>query len=191
MCRRVVRARRSRCSVWPATVAFPRPGTALALSRREVLAAGQVLGRIGAVEVGEGMPHPIIEGAWNKISEAATYPYFILEGLRPDNMTGFAQMAEEVGFAAALQEHRMGRARPRRISRSMRDLGRQRHDVCVTTIDKLASDHKIGLGTHTLSQLGAEDGGSYGPRVTGTVSPTGPKRSWVRSSPSELGRRSG
>ena len=70
----------------------PAPGTELASSHREVLSR-QVLERIGEVEVGEGMPHPIMEGAWNKISEASTYPYFIVHDLDPSNLAGFAQMA--------------------------------------------------------------------------------------------------
>ncbi|MCY4421495.1 MAG: fibronectin type III domain-containing protein, partial [Acidimicrobiaceae bacterium] len=128
--------------------AAPAPGTALASSGREELSR-QVLGRVGAVEVGEGMPHPIVEGAWNKISEASTYPYFILGDLSPSNMAGFAEMAEQLGFAALYKDAGWGLLDPSDLSISSVWGGSD--SALRDTISQLAADHRIGFGTHTLS----------------------------------------
>jgi len=42
-------------------------------------AASDVLGTIEEIELGEGLPHPMIEGVWGKLSPAATHSYLITD----------------------------------------------------------------------------------------------------------------
>ena len=40
--------------------------------------AGQVLQKISQIEVAEGLPHPMIDGVWGKVSPGATAAYLIV-----------------------------------------------------------------------------------------------------------------
>lgn len=56
-----------------------------------------ILDTIATIEVGEGLPHPMIEGEWGKISNEATRSYLISD-FDESNMMEAAQFAKLAGF---------------------------------------------------------------------------------------------
>ncbi len=66
-------------------------------SRREALYA-KVLARIGAIEVGEGMPHPQLDKVWAKQALRANAPYLLLEDLDSHNLDTALRWANELGW---------------------------------------------------------------------------------------------
>ncbi len=69
------------------------------VSYRDALYA-EVLARIGAIEVGEGLPHPVIDKVWAKQAVRANAPYLLLEDLRSDNLDTALRWATELGWPA-------------------------------------------------------------------------------------------
>ena len=77
-------------------------------SKRDALAE-QVLTRIGEIEIGEGLPHPVVDGVWIKRSEKPTTPYLILTDLGSANLGRICGNGRIVRHANRVQECRMGR----------------------------------------------------------------------------------
>ncbi|MDD5707953.1 MAG: hypothetical protein PHR35_18700 [Kiritimatiellae bacterium] len=59
--------------------------------------AAQALERIGAIEIAEGLPHPILDGQWNKISPTARRPYLIIS-YGVGNIDEVLALAQRGGF---------------------------------------------------------------------------------------------
>ncbi len=64
---------------------------------RDVMAA-QILDVIGRVEIGEGLPHPIVDGEWAKTSPASRHRYMDVEGLNSNNISEAAELALSAGL---------------------------------------------------------------------------------------------
>ena len=68
----------------------------------------EVLDRIGAIEVGEGMPHPIISKVWGKKAEKANAPYFILTDLNTGNLGNTLRLANDIGWKSIYRDSGWG-----------------------------------------------------------------------------------
>ena len=64
----------------------------------------EVLDRIGAVEVAEGMPHPIISKVWGKKAEKANAPYFIFTDLSTARLSDALQLANDLGWKSIYRD---------------------------------------------------------------------------------------
>ncbi len=61
-------------------------------------AAGQALATIGEIEVAEGLPHPMLDGVWAKVSPAATSSYLIVD-FGEHNVEQAIEMTRRAGLA--------------------------------------------------------------------------------------------
>lgn len=59
--------------------------------------AGAALATIGDIEVAEGLPHPMLDGVWGKISPTARSSYLIIP-LAENNMDEILELARQGGF---------------------------------------------------------------------------------------------
>ena len=126
-----------------------RPTGDPAVSFRDALAE-QVLTRIGEVEVGEGMPHPIIGGVWGKKSEAANAPYLILGDLSTANLRNAAQWAEDLGFASVYRNTQWGVTTGGGTLSVSSNFGGS--DTALRTlIQTTERDFRVGIGSHSLA----------------------------------------
>ena len=64
----------------------------------------EMLDRIGVIEVGEGMPHPIISKVWGKKAEKANAPYFIFTDLVTGNLDNALSFANDVGWKSIYRD---------------------------------------------------------------------------------------
>ena len=76
-------------------------------SFREVLAA-QALDRVGVIELGEGLPHPIVGNVWAKRSKKAAAPYLILWDLSTSNLDTAAAWATDIGWGTVYRDTAWG-----------------------------------------------------------------------------------
>ena len=76
-------------------------------SFREVLAA-QALDRVGVIELGEGLPHPIVGNVWAKRSKKAAAPYLILTDLSTSNLDTAAAWATDIGWGTVYRDTAWG-----------------------------------------------------------------------------------
>src|SRR6185437_13740292 len=59
--------------------------------------AAKALENIGAIELAEGLPHPIIDGIWGKISPGATASYLIVD-FSESNVDRAIEMTKRAGL---------------------------------------------------------------------------------------------
>ena len=71
----------------------PMPGETL----RDVM-ANQILDTIAGIEVGEGLPHPVVGGEWAKRSPDSRHRYLSVEGLTSQNIGEAAELALSAGL---------------------------------------------------------------------------------------------
>ena len=91
-----------------ALLGLTRRGTGAGnLSLREVMSR-EILARISAIEVGEGLPHPIIGKVWGKYSEKANAPHLVLTDLASANLNPVLQWANELGWEGVSRDSAWG-----------------------------------------------------------------------------------
>lgn len=118
-------------------------------SRRDVL-ADQILSRVEAVELGENIPHPIVANVWAKRSEKANAPYLILTDINSSNTGTAGQWAKDIGFESIYRNTGWGLFNGGGDLSVRSDLGGS--DAALSSvISSLNTNHRIGLGSHSLS----------------------------------------
>ena len=123
----------------------------------------EVLDRIGAVEVGEGMPHPIIGKVWGKKSEKANAPYFIFTDLNTSRMAQALQLANDIGWRGIYRNGTWGVFDNGAMTSVSSNFGG--NDAGLTAAVNRAKAKHVSFGTHSLF--------SFVPGSTGGADPTG------------------
>ena len=107
----------------------------------------QVLPTIGAIEVGEGLPHPLIEGEWAKVSSRANPSKFIIP-YSETNIDEAIALAREAGIKVIYQGNNPWKSQghfelnPRLFPHGLEGLHR-----CVEKAERAG----IALGAHSMS----------------------------------------
>lgn len=131
-----------------------KEGTDWWLSKRDAM-ADQVLTRIGDIEVGELMPHPIIGGIWAKKSTKSTRPYIITTGLNSGNLGRSAAFARDVGFESVYADELWGIFSSHGGSYTIRTNLGGTHSDPDRRFKQVVEDTKriyhVGIGSHSLS----------------------------------------
>lgn len=110
--------------------------------------AGETLDLIAAIELGEGMPHPIIGNVWGKKSNKAAAPYFVLDDLTGSNLITAATMANDVGWEGIYRNTCWGVWEDGGLDRIKPDFGGSA-DSLRQAIDSVNA-RRVKLGTHSL-----------------------------------------
>ena len=108
----------------------------------------EVLDRIGLVEVGEGMPHPIISNVWGKKAEKANGPYFIFTDLSTGNLDNALRLANDVGWTSIYRNTFWGVFGNGALNSVSSNFGGS--DAGLTAAINRAKARRVSLGTHTL-----------------------------------------
>ncbi len=117
---------------------------------REIMAE-QVLDRIGQIEVGEGMPHPIIAGVWSKKSEKANSPYLVFVQLSDTNMSSAMSLANDIGVEGIYRNTRWGLFNSGGDFTVKNEFGGS--DSGLSASIQNAKNYHLTLGSHSLSSM--------------------------------------
>ena len=123
----------------------------------------EVLDRIGAVEVGEGMPHPIIDKVWGKKAEKANAPYFIFTDLNTSKMSRALRLANDVGWRGIYRDSGWGVFGNGALTSVSSNFGG--NDAGLRAATNQAKAKHVSFATHSLF--------SFVPGSTGGADPTG------------------
>ena len=108
--------------------------------------AGEALQRIGEIEVAEGLPHPILDGEWNKLSPTARRPYLIAS-FGVDTIDRVLALAKRGGFRYVYHETPFETWGHFVLKRELFPEGDRSLRQCADKAEKAG----IRLGLHTLS----------------------------------------
>lgn len=108
--------------------------------------ADEVLNNIGAIELAEGLPHPVINGEWIKISDVMRIPYMISE-YSEENFDFLLSYAQKGGFSGLYHDEPFTKWGHFELNPKLFPNGRAGLKACV---DKARA---VGLrtGLHTLT----------------------------------------
>ena len=126
----------------------------------------EMLDRIGVIEVGEGMPHPIISKVWGKKAEKATAPYFIFGDLVTGNLDNALSVANDVGWKSIYRDTGWGVFNNGSLGFGSHFGGSEAG--LRAAIAKVKAKH-VSLGTHSLFSFVP---GSLGARYPGDLAVT-------------------
>ena len=126
----------------------------------------EVLDRIGLVEVGEGMPHPIISNVWGKKAEKANGPYFIFTDLSTGNLDNALRLANDVGWTSIYRNTAWGVFGDGALNSVSSNFGSS--DAGLTAAVNKVKAKRVSLGTHSLF--------SFVPGSLGSQYPSDPGR---------------
>ena len=115
-------------------------------SLRDILDA-EVLARLGAIEVGEGLPHPVLAGVWGKRSERAGAPYLVFTDLAGGNLDRALTLANDLGWQTVYRNSGWGAFAGGDLGVSP-DFGG--NDAGLRAAAERASARRVGLGSHSL-----------------------------------------
>jgi len=108
--------------------------------------AAEALKRIGEIEQAEGLPHPMLDGEWNKISRTAQRPYLIIR-YSVQNMADVLSLAERGGFRYVYHSNPFDTWGHFVLHKKLFPEGDQSLRQCAD----MAAGKGIRLGFHTLS----------------------------------------
>ena len=126
----------------------------------------EMLDRIGVIEVGEGMPHPIISKVWGKKAEKANAPYFIFTDLVTGNLDNALSVANDVGWKSIYRDTGWGVFNNGSLGFGSAFGGNEAR--LRAAIAKVKAKH-VSLGTHSLFSFVP---GSLGARYPGDLAVT-------------------
>lgn len=110
--------------------------------------ADQALERIGAIEVEQGLPHPLFDGEWGKTSRAAMRSYLISD-FREQDFDFILDKAEKAGFTYVYQSGPFNDWGHFNWSTSVSATG----DDGIKAMVEKAAKRGIKMGVHTLSNF--------------------------------------
>ncbi|WP_152393837.1 hypothetical protein [Paenibacillus guangzhouensis] len=111
-------------------------------------AVDQVLEAIEAIELGEGLPHPLIEGVWGKISPAANQSYLITD-FSEATMADAVRYTKMAGLRYVYHSDPFGQWGHFSLKKSSFPNGDEGLKACVA----LAEREGVHVGVHTLSNF--------------------------------------
>ena len=107
--------------------------------------ADKALTTIGEIEVAEGLPHPMLDGVWGKVSPTARLPY-LLCGFSEKNLDEILELAQKGGFKYVYDTNPFETWGHFKLDRKRFPDGEESMRRCV----ERASKRGIRLGCHTL-----------------------------------------
>ena len=110
--------------------------------------ASEALARIGAIEVEQGLPHPLFNGEWGKTARAAMRSYLITD-FNEENLDEILDKAEKAGFTYVYNPGPFEDWGHFNWSPSFTKSG----DAGVKAMVDKAAQRGIALGVHTLSNF--------------------------------------
>jgi len=111
-------------------------------------AADQALATIGKIEVAEGLPHPMLDGVWGKVSPTARRSYFIV-GFGEKNLDAVLDVARKGGFTYVYNPGPFKTWGHFQLNPALFPDGDASMKRCV----ERAAKHGIRLGVHTLTSF--------------------------------------
>jgi len=109
-----------------------------------------VLDTIGTMELAEGLPHPLIDGEWQKTSPKATRPYFIINDLSVGQADSISKIEKASQYANEANIGYVYKDTFFSSNGSMQFNGG--YEAMKAVVDK-AAEYGVKVGTHTLSSF--------------------------------------
>ena len=124
---------------------YTMEGSAIALFGTS---AADALLMIGRIEVGEGLPHPVIDGEWIKTSKVTGRPYLIAS-FNEKNFDRMLEYTERLGFYSIYHGHPFETWGHFDLLKELFPNGREGMKQCV----EKANAKNIRVGVHTLTNF--------------------------------------
>jgi hypothetical protein len=110
--------------------------------------AGKALQTIGAIELAEGLPHPMLDGVWGKVATNANCSYLIVD-FSEDNIEGAIEMTKRAGLNYLYHSSPFETWGHFELKRSFFPQGWNGFRTCVQKAGKAG----VRVGFHTLSNF--------------------------------------
>ncbi len=110
--------------------------------------AAKALETIGAIEVAEGLPHPLLDGVWGKVATNATSSYLIVD-FGEDNIDRAIEMTKRAGLGYLYQSSPFETWGHFELKRNLFPHGWDGFRACVEKARKAG----VRIGFHTLSNF--------------------------------------
>ncbi|WP_406153351.1 NEW3 domain-containing protein [Streptomyces sp. NBC_01023] len=110
------------------------------------------LGTLSRIETGEGLPHPTVDGQWQKTAQGASQSFLVLGDLNKDNVDQASAFANQAGLRYVYSLP--GSDGPWQSAGHYQfDSAFGGSDAGAAQLVSKAADHGVKVGVHTLSNL--------------------------------------